>query len=267
MLVQHGRSFGVAAVAVALAACSAGSRDSAPAVRDSAPVVVARDTRFSVPPAPLSRDTVTVAAGDTGIRVGVDGRLLFPIVFEASCEGEGCQTSFEARACAAVELRARSDAASPVVARLAEGDSVPVRRTDLHIVQPGIVVVKKAIVRKSEPSMDDDQPMPRSDTLRFAAGDTVYLLQYEQLGWWSYWWKGKSIDGAGFWGAVGDGDALGVRASDTSQAVARSQPVIERWWLLGDDTHSMGWWRADSAASLRPLASRVYEGLACPEQR
>lgn len=209
--------------------------------------------------APLAHDSVVTSTPDTGVRVGADGRLLLPIVFAESCEGEGCETSFRAVACATLDLRSAADSAAPVVARLARGDSVHVSRTDLHVARPGIVVVKQRIVRASERDMDSNEPMPRQDTLRFAPGDTVYLLQYEQLGWWLYWWKGKTTDGEGFWGIPADDEALGVVSDDTSLAVARSQPVIERWWLLDDGKHPIGWWRADSARYL-PSVSRVPRG-------
>ena len=228
--------------------------------------MVAGDTLVSTPPAPASHDSVVVALGDTGVRVGVDGRLVLPIVVEASCEGEDCPTSFTAIACAAVELRARPDTAAPLGARVARGDSVHVQRTDLHILEPGIVVVKQPIVRESEPSMDDDRPMPRSDTLRFTPGDTVYLLQYEQLGWWRYWWKGKTLDGAGFWGVPRGRAALGAAGADTSHAVARSQPVMERWWLLDNGTRPTGWWRVDSARTLRLIDTRGHGVAPCTER-
>lgn len=215
--------------------------------------------------APLAHDSVVTSLADTGVRVGSDGRLRFPIVFAASCQGEGCETSFRAIACAPVELRAAADTAAPVVARIARGDSVHVSRTDLRLLRPGLVVVKQSIVRESEPDMDDDHPIPRRDTLHFAPGDTVYLLQYEQLGWWSYWWKGRTTDGAGFWGTpFEDGDALGVITSDTSHAVARSHPAIERWWLLDAGDRPVGWWRADSAETLRSLSGVSRGANVCP---
>jgi len=228
------------------------------------PLASARLATPSSATLPLAHDSVVTSPGDTGVRVGPDGRPRLPIVFAASCEGEDCQTSFKGLACEPVELRSAADSAAPVVARIARGDSIHVTRTDLHVVRPGIVVVKQSIVRASEPDMDDDRPRPRKDTLRIAARDTLLLLQYEQLGWWLYWWNGKARDGGQFWGVPDDEDALGAVTHDTSRAVARSQPVIESWWLLDDGRRPLGWWRTDSLASLRSVYDMEHWDEHCP---
>ncbi|NUQ20184.1 MAG: hypothetical protein HOQ09_04405 [Gemmatimonadaceae bacterium] len=247
------------------------ARDSAlasPAVVSSsvaaAPLATSLVATPSTATLPLSHDSVVTWPADTGVHVGPDGRLRFPIVFAASCEGEDCETSFKGLACAAVDLRAAADTAAPVVARVARGDSVHVKRTDLHLVRPGIVVAKRPIVRASETGIDDDRTMPRADTLRIAAGDTVWLLQYEQLGWWRYWWKGRTTDGGQFWGVPADEEAFGEATHDTSRAVARSQPATESWWLLDDGKHPIGWWRADSTASLRSVYNMEHWDEHCP---
>lgn len=264
------------AVLLAIAACSrersaAEARDSAlaapAAVSSSVGGASLASSSIATPSTatlPLAHDSVVTWPGDTGVHVGTDGRLRFPMVFAASCEGEDCETSFKGLACAPVELRAAADTAAPVVARVARGDSVHVTRTDLHLVRPGIVVVKKPIVRASETGMDDDRATPRADTLRIAAGDTVWLLQYEQLGWWRYWWKGRTTDGGQFWGVADDEEALGEVTHDTSRAVARAQPATESWWLLDDGKHPIGWWRADSTASLRSVYNMEHWDEHCP---
>lgn len=251
--------------ALALAACSAGQRDRA--VHDSVPATTTPAPRASATvaaaPAPLSGDSVVVSPGDTGVRVGIDGRLLLPIVFAAACQGEDCESSFTGLACAPVELHAAADTASPVVARVAKGDSVHVRRTDLHVLAPGIVIVKRSFVLDTDAGGDSD-PAPRADTLRFTEGDTVYLLRYEMLGSWLYRWKGRTTDGNEFWGGPFDAEGLGGNERDTSRAVARSQPVSDDWWLLDDGTRPIGWWRTDSLASLRSERTIDYWGDHCP---
>lgn len=264
-----GRALGVIVLALALSACAANERQ--PAARDtvaSAPAPAPPSTPTLAPaPTPLSHDSVVVAPGDTGVRVGPDGRLLLPIIFAATCEGEDCESAFTGLACAAVELHAAADPASPVVARVAAGDSVHVRRTDLHVLQPGIVVVKQSFVLAFEPRDADGDPAPRRDTLDLAAGDTVYLLRYEMLGSWIYRWKGRTTDGSEFWGRSLDSEGLGGAGLDTSRAVARSEPVSESWWLLDDGMRPIGWWRADSTASLRSQHDMDYWGDHCPGPR
>lgn len=254
-------------LALALPACSAKERHaagrdtvtSAPAPASTATVVARAPT-----PSPLSQASVVVESGDTGVRVGPGGRLLLPIVFPAACEGEDCQSAFTALACSAVELHAAPDTTSPVVARIAGGDSVHVQRTDLHVLQPGVVVVKRSFVLASEPRDADSGPQPRTDTLHLAAGDTVYLLRYQMLGSWVYRWKGRTTEGSEFWGGPFEGEPIGGAERDSSRAVARSQPVIDSWWLLDDGTRPLGWWRADSTASLRSKRDMEYWGDHCP---
>ncbi|NUO64828.1 MAG: hypothetical protein HOQ11_02415 [Gemmatimonadaceae bacterium] len=211
----------------------------------------------------LSHDSVTTWPADTGVRVGPDGRPRFLIVFAASCDGEDCQTSFKGLACAPVELRASVDSAAPVVARVALGDSIHVTRIDLHVVRPGIVVVKRPIIRPYEASVDDDHPMPRADTLRIATGDTVLLLRYAQLGWWVYWWKGKTRDGGQFWGVANDEEALG--SSPTTRR--RPWPARSRESAGGCSTTGSACWaggRVDDGESLRSLYSIEHWEERCP---
>ena len=272
LLARRGHALGLAVTTLALAACSHGQRDGAP--RDSAPAASPPTSAPSSPstatvvaaPTPLAHDSVIVAAADTGVRVGADGRLLLPIVFAASCQGEDCESAFTGLACAAVELRSAPDTTAPVVARIAKGDSVDVRRTDLHVLRPGVVVVKQSFVLKSDENGEDNRPMPRKDTLHLSAGDTVYLLRYEMLGSWVFRWKDKTTDGGEFWGGPFGGEAMGGALRDTSRGVARSQPVTEDWWLLHDGSQPMGWWRTDSAGSLRSKRNMDYWGEHCPER-
>lgn len=230
------------------------------AARDSVVLPLTADTTAT----PLSRDTVTFPA-DTGLRLGADGRPVFPLIFARSCEGEDCETSFPAFACAPVDLRASPFPTAPVVARVARGDTVQVSRADLHVVQPGIVVVKARTVIDSEFPGDGD-PRPRPDTLRLAAGDTLWLIRYESLGEWDYWWRGRMSSGSEFWGVPPTGEAFGESSADSSRAIARSQPVTESWWLLSSGARPLGWWRVDSLARLRSLRTMDYWGDYCPGQ-
>jgi hypothetical protein len=241
-------------------ACSGGRKNDL--VRDT---TVAPATALPAPTsASLSRDTVALPA-DTGVRVGPDGLPAFPMIFPFSCEGEDCETAFAAFACAPLELRASPTVNAPVVARVARGDTVDVARADLHILRPGMVFVKQSILIDEDPDMETDEMRPRTDTLRFAVGDTVYLLQYLELGWWRFWSHGKTSDAAEFWGGPAGDHALGASSrADTSRAVARSQPLSERWWLLQSGTRPMGWWRVDSTASLRSVYHMRHWEDYCP---
>lgn len=254
---------------VLLVACSveqkpAAARDTTPAALvDTAVATLSADTTA----APLARDSVVLPA-DTGVRVGADRRPRFPVIFSTSCEGEDCETTFRAFACAPVDLHASPTGDAAVVARVGRGDSVDVRRTDIHVLRPGMIFVKQPIILDSDPDSDTGDPIPRGDTLRLAAGDTVYLLQYLGLGSWYYWSHGKLTSGAEFWGGPPDYSALGASAmADTSRAVARSQPLTEKWWLVARGGRTLGWWRADSVHRLRSVMQMQRWEDYCPGVR
>jgi hypothetical protein len=212
----------------------------------------------------VTRVPADTFVADTGVRTDPKGHLVFPIVLANACEGEDCETRFTALACGNAVLRAAPSKTSPIVARVAKGDTVEVRRTDLHVMRPGIVILKRAYVLDTDASDDPDRPrIPRADTLHFAAGDTLYLLRYLELGSW-LWWRGRTSSGSEFWsGPPGEGYGGATHNDDSSLAVARSQPKIDAWWSIEQRGGVTGWWLSDSRASIRSLPAMRHWGEQC----
>jgi hypothetical protein len=177
----------------------------------------------------------------------------FPRVVPNVCTGESCSTQFTAVACAEVRLStAQSDAASlgPTV-RL--NDTVHVTQTDLHLEAPGVVVFRKAHVLEKEDH--DGEPRPAVDTLRFVAGDTLYLLYHIGLGQWQAVFRGTSrriSDGFWFADPALPGRA-GSMASDSVIAIARSYPKTSTWWHVSTGDGLKGFWKFDHEAWQRGL--------------
>jgi hypothetical protein len=191
--------------------------------RDTA--VASSATPPAMPPA-TSPETVGLAGSPRGPQP-----LVMPMVFPRMCEGESCDVEFPALACAAVELRSAAADTAPIVARIATGDTVNVRTIDLHVVKPGLVILRRDFAL--DWADDGEQRYPAKDTLRFNAGDTVYLLHYESLGSWTWWHRGHLQSGNEFWAGPAHEKLGGVTQSDDSSvAVARSHPRRASWWRV-----------------------------------
>ena len=214
----------------------------------------------------LTHAPADTIVADSGVRLDPLGRLVFPIILASSCEGEDCETSFRGLACGDALLRASPSLNAPAVARILRGDTVNVRRTDLHVRRPGIVVLKRDHVVDSDvPSDGVGERIPRRDTLRFAAGDTVYLLQYASLGSWKWWHRGHTSFGDEFWAGPATGGLGGkTESGDSSIAVARSQPIIEGWWLIVRRNGDVGWWHRDSLETVRSIFQMEHWENYCP---
>lgn len=189
------------------------------------------------------------------------GRSAFPTVFTNACQGEDCETQFSGLACAPVALHADPSDTSRMVARVAKGDSVGVTETDLHIKSPGLVVIKKGFDLVWDNGADGGR-YPRGDTLHFTPRDTLYLLRYLELGDWVWWHNGRMEAGSQFW--VGPDDALGIALSDSSLGIARSQPTIDTWLHVAGGNGVSGWWKIDSAMSIRSIAAMEHWNDHCP---
>lgn len=214
--------------------------------------------------APAVTVSSTPTAEDPAIRAGSAGRdtNTMPLVFRDACVGEDCETSFPALACEGVELRAAAADGAPVVGRVARGDTVRVATRELHVLQPGMVVVRRDFALTWEDGGEDQ--VPSRDTLHFAAGDTLYLLRYYALGNWAWWRRGRTESGAEFWAGPSDGELGGTtRSSDSSVAVALSQPRTQDWWRVEPRAGQGGWWLADSARELRSIPGMQHWGESC----
>jgi hypothetical protein len=186
-----------------------------------------------------------------------------PVLFPRACEGEDCEVEFPAFACGAVQLRSAAADTAPIVARVARGDTVDVRSRDLHVLVPGRIVLRRNFALTDWKG--EEGRIPRQDTLRFAAGDTVYLLRYHELGAWTWWHRGGLQDGDEFWAGPRDGELGGVmRKRDSSVAVGLSHPRSEDWWRVQLKSGQSGWWRADTLYSLLSIHWMRHWASGCP---
>jgi hypothetical protein len=176
-----------------------------------------------------------------------------PTVFRDACQGEDCEGRFAGLACVATTLRKEPADTSPTIERAARGDTVQVTQTDLHVVSPGAVVMRRDFDLNWEDASEAGR-FPRADTLHFKASDTLYLLRYLELGDWTWWRNGRLESGSQFWAA---GDGFGTMSDDSSIAVARSQPNIQTWLRVVRRNGVAGWWQQDSVRSIRSFQSMM----------
>jgi len=255
--------FFLATVTLALVACE---RPKAWSVDTPAPV--APVTLAATPPdtGPLEAPQVSASSAAEGPPSPVMPAVFpGPVVFPQTCEGESCEVQFPALACAAVELRSAPADTASVAARIAPGDTVEVRTRDLHVLEPGRIVLRRDFALTEW--QGEGGRHPRSDTLRFAAGDTVYLLRYIEVGAWTWWHRGRLQDGDEFWaGPLGDGPGAATHSSDSSVAVALSHPIRADWWRVEPRSGRAGWWRADTLYGLMSIPRMEKWNDECPKR-
>jgi hypothetical protein len=250
---------------VVLAACTGTDRvDQAappPTPAPSATAGASTVTAAAVDSAAVQRASMLVdsaAAPPDSAPVAFDaaGHPIVPIVLRDYCEGEDCTSHYEAIACLPTGLRGAPSSSAPVVSPLAAGSKVQVLRRDLHVPSVGVVVVKKSFVLDHEmvEAAAGDVASPRSDTVRFARGDTVYVISYLALGRWRWALHGKLYDSDQFWAST-EAQGLGAADPDSSRAVARSAPTTEDWWYVQPGSGAPGWWRGDDRVELQSIGS------------
>jgi hypothetical protein len=186
-------------------------------------------------------------AADSSVKFDADFHPVLPLTFANACQGEDCITRFPGTVCAATKLLAAAVDSAPVITTLVAGDSVEVLRRDLRVPSVGVVVLRKDFVLDYDIDMETDAKMARPDTVRFARGDTVYVLRYVALGAWLWAYRGVVHSSSQFWAAA-PGQSLGVVSARSSVAAASSNPVVEDWWYAKPRAGTAGWWHADEAA-------------------
>jgi len=178
------------------------------------------------------------------------GRPTMPRVLHGYCEGEDqCAHIMGAHllACEPLVLRADARRNAPVVKKVAQGDSLQVTDATTRVVAPGIVVARRSIVVADEWA-DDQGRVPRRDTVRMTVGDTLYVLEYGELGTWAWWYRGRLWSGGEFWSGPAQ------RVFDRTYrppAVSLSAPRAELWVQVTTPAGAKGWWqwRDQSVAS------------------
>jgi hypothetical protein len=199
----------------------------------------------AAPSAVAPAATPNGATGATTLTLDAAFPVRYPVVEQTSCIGESCDTAFPAVACRSVQLRtAPADTASlgPVIAL---NDTVDVTQTDLHLEAPGVVQFLAAYVHNRD-SNGDGAPTPAKDTVRFSAGDTLYLVRYIGQGWWDAVLRNKQYRiSDGYWYSSDLPGQLGTFSLDSSVAIARSYPRVATWWHVSIRDGRQGFWKFD----------------------
>jgi hypothetical protein len=229
--------------------------------------------------------TITAVAFDSAdaqpdsvpVRFDAAGHPILPIVLRDYCEGEDCSSHFYAVACLPTGLLGTPRDSAAIITQLAVGDTVQVMRRDLRVPVVGVVVMKRSYVLDHEmvEGATGDFPSPRSDTVRLARGDTVYLVSYLALGRWRWAHHGTLHDSDQFWASAAD-QGLGAPDTDSSRAVALSSAKSEDWWYVQPKSGAPGWWRGDDRVELQSIGgmqkwnddcAQVATRAAAPKQR
>lgn len=168
-------------------------------------------------------------------------RPKMPMVRAGSCPGEDCTYGNLVVACEDLSLLSTDSlGARPLGITVHKGDTVTLVTGNLHLLEPGIVLMKRDYAITDIIDVSSDYKAPRPDTLRFVAGDTVYVLDYLELGAWNWWYRGKPGSGDEFWTGVLQRSHGPV--DDNRPAVAISRPRGEWWYQLQVDTNKEGGW-------------------------
>jgi hypothetical protein len=167
-----------------------------------------------------------------------------PRRLEGYCEGENCGFDYRAVACSTLTLRSEDRHTAPVVGAVARGDTVVVTTGNISVMAPGIVVLRRDTL------LTTDDGAPRADTLRLARGDTVYVLEYHELGMWTLWYQGRFTEGIEFWN--GSAQRFFGRGRDSLAGYSDVGPTTETWLRLRGPGSIEGWWRFEEGAWARP---------------
>jgi hypothetical protein len=208
---------------------------------------------------------IAVACGGSADRddTGADSRdagggAAWPRISEDACQGESCTSTYTAVPCRELPLVAgpRNPA---IVAALTRLDTVEVR-TDLHLEKPGVVVIRRDVSVPDDWNSGTKQAPP----LRFATGDTLFLLRYIGEGFWRGWYKGRELEVAEFWGGPQP-----LRSAEDSARAADAMgtwPEIRTWLRISRGGQVVGWWQDTSQTrTLRPIGAYGEQlGFTCP---
>lgn len=164
-----------------------------------------------------------------------------PMVRAGACPGESCYYGYPVVACQDLPLRSTDSFAAKEIGTVTKGDTATLVTGNLHLTEPGIVLIKRdyAITDIED---GGESYGPAKDTLRFFAGDTLYVLDYLELGSWSWWYRGKEGAGNEFWSGPLQRSFAGKK---NLPAVSISEPRGEWWYELRSRTGSDGWVRTN----------------------
>lgn len=177
-------------------------------------------------------------------------RPKMPMVLAGSCPGEDCTYGNLVIACEGLRLVATDSAgAKQTGVRIHKGDTVTLATGNFHLMEPGTVLIQRDYIVTDYSDIDTGASGPRPDTLRFFAGDTLYVLDYLELGGWKWSYRGRVGASEEFW--TGPLQRVRGPGRDKLPAISVSSPRGEWWYKLQVDTAdeggwirvAAGWWR------------------------
>jgi len=165
-----------------------------------------------------------------------------PMVRTGACPGESCVYGYPVVACRNLSFRASDSFDTEEIGVFAKGDTAILVTGNLHLTEPGIVLIKRDHA-VTDIEYDGESYGPAKDTLRFFAGDTLYVLDYLELGSWNWWYRGKAGASEEFWtGPLQRSFELG---DEQRPAISISAPRGAWWYMLRSRSGAEGWVRTD----------------------
>ncbi|HEV7387583.1 MAG TPA: hypothetical protein VGN73_03120 [Gemmatimonadaceae bacterium] len=152
-------------------------------------------------------------------------RLHLPRIVKGYCGPDDCGYPWHPRACRELTLYKADSVSAGVLGTIAAGDMFTVENSNLHIVSPLKVALSEdyAITEKYD---IDGSHGPRPDTVKFAAGDTLYVFEQDQE-FVTWWYRGMLGHGQSFWHI-------------TDEA---SPARTEMWYEVTKRDGSKAWWK------------------------
>ncbi len=165
-------------------------------------------------------------------------RVTLPrIVPDGGCAEDGCGFPWRRVACHELTLRAQDSDHAALVGTIAAGDTFTVVSSHLHIVAPSRVIFRKAYAITDAYDIDGARG-PRPDTVRFAAGDTLYVFEHDGE-FFRWWYRGMFGRGLPFW----------------DQADEASPQRTVTWYQVAKSNTASAWWKSKGSV-LTSVASR-----------
>jgi hypothetical protein len=234
---------------VLLAACTQGeSREVVKLPPPRRPAATPQPQTLALPAAPMTAADSAIAFDRNGWTVNVGAldslapQLPIPRIVKDFCPGEDCGYPHELIACRQLVLYSSDSIGAAQVGHAAARDTFTVETGNLHITAPDRVVFTRdyAITQRFD---GDGAPIgPRRDTsARFAAGDTLYLLEAEFPGLVTWWYRGKLGRGFRFW-RTNDAEESDHSAS---VAVQVSHGASVFWYRVETPSGARGWWKQE----------------------
>lgn len=165
-------------------------------------------------------------------------RVALPrIVPDGDCAEDGCGFPWRRVACHDLTLRAQDSDHAALAGTIAAGDTFTMVSSHLHIVAPAKVIFRKSYAITEAYDIEGARG-PRPDTVRFLAGDTLYVFEHdEQFVRW--WYRGMLGRGLRFW--------------DQGDEVSPQRTVT--WYQVAKPNRTSAWWKSQGSV-LTSVASR-----------